>query len=1153
LFDYTNRLPLGALMNKRLNVRLLLRLAALSLLAVLLVHLLHNFQLRRQARSFRARGADALENGDSARAVLYLGRYLALQPADIQGEADFGLALEKLAATPGARLRAYGVLENVLRRDPDNLDVRQTLGALAVRLDRFAAAVQVLEPLRRTEVNQADLEDTLAWCHLGLGQREQASQCFREAIRHRPERLSSYQHLAQLYLDQNDRTAAERVMADMVKANPRQAAAFVARAEFLERLAQFAEAATDLTRAVELAREDVGVLRAAAGFSLRQGRPDQARPLLRHAVAVRGRDVTCVLELAILEHDTGRVPQALAILKDALPGDDPQVIALLGEMLLDRGDCDEAARLGWLVPADSSHAKYLQACRWTHQGEWIKAARALEELVDAFIGAPVWAQRVQLGLARCYGACGDDIRQIEACRRAVSHDAGWRKARLALSRALMATGQHAEACRQWKRLMSDTEPPAEGWTAWARALARSSLRPNSEPVDWREVDSLLEQARRAKVDPVKIALARAEALVLQDRLNDAEQFLLAEVARLGESPALLVALADVLAARGRFREAVGFLKKHTEPESRAALIRYATLGVDRLAKPGAVLDEATHGLDQLPDADAGIVLRALAESRRGHGDLSAALDACRRWCRRSPQDLRAFLMLADLGERLLHLDDLRAAAAGLRSIEGESGLRWRCAEATRMLLARHAPNADGPRLMREARWLLDEAREQGGSTAAGGEKVALLEGRLEDLAGHAVEAVTLYLQAFDLGERGEQQSVYLVRLLLDRQRLLEADRLLRRCEREGMGDAVSPGEARFTLFPPPARTKPLPPALARLGCEAALRQKDRERALELATRAVPADGGSYRDQLWLAGVYETAGRPAEATSVLERLAERSGDVTEVWVALVRHLVRIGQRDRAEDVLPRAQRRLSGVDNLWPLALGRCQQALGKTELAARTYRLALQAAPRNLSVQREVAAFYLAADLPEQAVPLLRSLAAAPVQSRSDAVWAARMLATIPFDLLTLRRPGPQDARLLEDLQEDTLLELLSRAADSQDRIANERALILLRAARKPVRNAALEALTRFEKTLSPIAPLSPDEQYHLAQLYELAGNPTRGDALLDDLLAGDHDNPRYLACRIRLLLGRGDLDSARRVVKFLREVEPDSERTAALLKECDL
>src|SRR5262249_26470077 len=156
--------------------------------------------------------------------------------------------------------------------------------------------------------------------------------------------------------------------------------------------------------------------------------------------------------------------------------------------------------------------------------------------------------------------------------------------------------------------------------------------------------------------------------------------------------------------------------------------------------------------------------------------------------------------------------------------------------------------------------------------------------------------------------------------LLERQRLVEADRVLRRCEQAGLTDASRAGSVSLALFPLPAPAKPLPASLARLGCEVALRQRDHQRALELAPRAVPADSRNHLDQLWLARLYEKLGRPAEATRVLERLAERSGDVAEVWVALVRHLVRTGQRDRAENVLPRAQRRLSAVDDLWLLPL-----------------------------------------------------------------------------------------------------------------------------------------------------------------------------------------------------------------------------------------
>src|SRR5205823_1466188 len=134
--------------------------------------------------------------------------------------------------------------------------------------------------------------------------------------------------------------------------------------------------------------------------------------------------------------------------------------------------------------------------------------------------------------------------------------------------------------------------------------------------------------------------------------------------------------------------------------------------------------------------------------------------------------------------------------------------------------------ADVATVGREVRRLLAEAHALGRTTSAGLGRIALLDGRLEEAAGRSAEALTLYLRAFELGERGEQQTHHLLQMLLDRQRLAEADRVVRHCEIEGLSDVPGAGEARFALFPlPVAGTKRLPPSLARLGCEAALRQR----------------------------------------------------------------------------------------------------------------------------------------------------------------------------------------------------------------------------------------------------------------------------------------------------------------------------------------
>src|SRR5262249_11009581 len=210
---------------------------------------------------------------------------------------------------------------------------------------------------------------------------------------------------------------------------------------------------------------------------------------------------------------------------------------------------------------------------------------------------------------------------------------------------------------------------------------------------------------------------------------------------------------------------------------------------------------------------------------------------------------------------------------------------------------------------------------------------------LEELEGHPDQALEGYLRAFQQDERHEGLAERLIQSLNARKRFQEADQMLRLFER-GL-TVPEPAGASFTAVP--ARRR-LPPALARLGCETALQLRDGLRVVELARRAVPEDARDYRDHLWLADVLTRAGQPAEARRVLEGLVERSGDVADSWVALIQHLVREDDWERAEATLAQAQRRLSG-ENTQYIGLGQCYEALGKVDQAEQSYRLALTAAP----------------------------------------------------------------------------------------------------------------------------------------------------------------------------------------------------------------
>src|SRR5262249_20055049 len=160
-----------------------------------------------------------------------------------------------------------------------------------------------------------------------------------------------------------------------------------------------------------------------------------------------------------------------------------------------------------------------------------------------------------------------------------------------------------------------------GWAGWLRALTRRNLHSAGTLPDWTEVEEVLSRADTEGVDRVEIVLARAEILVQRGKLDQAEKLLQTEVRRPRESPALKVALADVLALRGRFGDSLSLLGKQDDREARLARLRYVQHGGNKLPDAAAVLTEATRNLDRLAPAEVAAILQVLAESARSRGDL----------------------------------------------------------------------------------------------------------------------------------------------------------------------------------------------------------------------------------------------------------------------------------------------------------------------------------------------------------------------------------------------------------------------------------------------------------------------------------------------------------------------------------------------------
>src|SRR5262249_51596556 len=183
-------------------------------------------------RTFHEEGSRAAAEKDFARSEVALSRYLALRPDDLEVRLEYGVVLGRLASTPAARERAYQYLETSLRKAPGDVEARETLGHLAVQLRRFREAARHLEPLRDAPVDQAELEQTIAWCYRGAGDHAVAVRCFENAIKLAPGRTVNYVQLPDLFQSTGKAEQARAAMDRLVRTNKGPAEAYTARAHF---------------------------------------------------------------------------------------------------------------------------------------------------------------------------------------------------------------------------------------------------------------------------------------------------------------------------------------------------------------------------------------------------------------------------------------------------------------------------------------------------------------------------------------------------------------------------------------------------------------------------------------------------------------------------------------------------------------------------------------------------------------------------------------------------------------------------------------------------------------------------------------------------------------------------------------------------------
>ncbi|HTU19783.1 MAG TPA: tetratricopeptide repeat protein [Gemmataceae bacterium] len=1096
-------------MRRTLNLKFAACLVVLLALFGTAVHFLHGYQVKRNASALLDQARRAREEGLDDKAAEYLGNYLRYVPGDDDALAEYALLLDKLAKSPKAQMRAYLVLDQVLRRQPERQDIRRRLAELAMKFGRFNDGEEHLSQLRQDPPKDAEIEELLGRCQLGRSKYRPARESFESAIKLSPDRIDSYVALAYLFHDRaadikqkgeklDGNNKADETLTAMIAANKDSYKAYLGRAQYLRRTARpeklveaLAEAEKDLAEARRLAPEEADLYLASAEFAHARQDFAKVREYLRQGCDKHPKDARMYRFLAGTELEDGMTDEAAACLRRGLEHvpDDRSLQWELANVLVQQNKNDEADKLAEQLRKEHvppNLLDYLQARLLLNKNEWLSSARLIERTYPHLSADRRLAEQAGLQLAFCYERLGDADRANAAYSRALAVNDLSAAARVGVARTLALTGQLSQAIDQYQQVLKLPRVPVSAPADLARLLIlrnRQEAQPN-----WEEVDDLLRWAAKAHPS-IEITILQAEVDADQGDFT-AARGKLEKAGDKAERPVeVWVALGALENRQRRPADALTLLD-----EAERQLGDRVELRLARIRHWGARRgDEARKELVRLAETNKfsseqqQVLLRALATA---HARIGNTDEARRLWAQLAEQQKDALdVRIAQFDLAMTAGDEAGVAAVleDMKRIEGPDGTIWRYGQASHLIAQARKEQeaaARAPALNEAHELLLSVA-----SRRPRWSRVSYSEAQIDDLRGKPDAALANYRRAIQLGERGSLAIQRTAELLNWKRRYSEAYALLRK-------------------LPPET---PLSEGMQKLYAEVALQGgNDSGRALELAEKAVAAGATDYRQHLWLGRMLWATRQPKKAEAAFRRAVRLADKAPEAWVTLIQYLVADKRTKEAEAEIDKARAKLP--KDQADLALAQCYEAVGKLDRAQEFYQAALVAHPEDVPALQGAAGFALRTNKIPDAVAHLEKIVQLKFKDRDAADAARRVLAVVK----TLRGDYQESRMALELvglLEEGNVVD--PRDGQTAQERRTQATLLAMQRSRGDRRRAIpiLEDLIKRQEAL-------PADRFLLAQLHEAMDDwPKARNEMLTLLSLPRGDAPRHLAYYARLLL----------------------------------
>ncbi len=1038
-------------MRTKLNLRFLTCLLVVGAVLGVSVHLVHGYQVKRNASVYLHMADKAKEEADTAKKdadafrekkdsdkekesqareresrakeIGYLARYLGLMPRDIDALARYGEALDdnaKAIESPRARMAAFLRLDHVLRLDPARNDIRRRQVDNAMYFGKFEEARDHLNKLGERTSKNAEWYRLKAECEAALGNLDGADgavAAYTDAIKSAPKQIDNYWNLAVLYHERlKDSKKADAIVDGMVERGKPTFRAYLTRARYYLQFAskdleKLEKAKKDVEEANSIAPDEPDVALAKAEVERSRESPkdaDAARHVLREAIEKHPREAKLYFALITLEVRDNRTKDALKLareglqaLRDVQDENKSDLLHALADLLVQSGDLEEAdkviARLNKLPRFSKPLLNYLRARIFFQKGKWGEASKLLEDVRTKLAQQPGLEVQSLLLLGQCYEQLGNPDQALLAYQRAHKLDPLNVSVRSRTGALLMSLKRTDEALAEYRNLLTGPKVSPEIHIILLRTLIAHNARLPRRDRRLKEMSSELNEARKATPDAAELPILEAMTILLDDDTQTDAALKVIEQARAKRPDDLNLWLAsaqlcDPSKALMILEQARSRPKLADRVELRLAQLRYLLLAIpgDKMPEEKKVATEKLRGQLKQMEKDAK-KLSVEADQPR----LLSALAEAHSLLGDSTEAERLWKQVAqqqpnDLGIRLVLFD----LALLSKSTETMARLleEMRDIEGENGVYWRYA----------KASFLIREAQPDPKEELSNNGRQLLRQARQ-----YLVEAANLRpswpriitLEA-EIDEREGKVSAAIAKyqraLELGERRPLIVRKTVQLLFDQKRSDEIN--QAVRKLLADQDDTL-LSAGLGKLAAvnllsNPQLSTLDRKRAVEFARASVAEDSKSYQDHLFLGQIQRASGNLPQAEELFRRACELADNVPDTWVTLVSFLAGTGKKEEAIKAIKEAKEKIPA--DQAPLALASCYDSVGDLKQANENYLAALKAAPEKVRVLRQAATFYMSHGQAGQAETHLRKiLQLKDKQFDDDAMWARRGLAAV--------------------------------------------------------------------------------------------------------------------------------------------------------------